>query len=116
MLRMDAPTTVARLLCDETTARRLATYFSDATFNRMDPKLRDGFLAATQVQVGRLAAGIAEDQRMPLGLRLLRPQHGHGDLVQGTAGEAAPLEESGVGEWDGLVHAANSIRVKLMSQ
>ena len=26
----------------------LATYFSDATFNRMDPKLRDGFLDAAQ--------------------------------------------------------------------
>ena len=26
----------------------LATYFSDATFNRMDPKLREGFLDAAQ--------------------------------------------------------------------
>jgi TRAP-type C4-dicarboxylate transport system substrate-binding protein len=25
----------------------LATYFSDATVNRMDPKLREGFLDAT---------------------------------------------------------------------
>ena len=77
---------------------------------------RDGFFAATQVQVGRLAAGIAEDQRMPLRLRLLRPQDGHGDLVQGTDGEAAPLQESGVDGGNGLVHAANSIRVKLSSQ
>jgi hypothetical protein len=77
---------------------------------------RDGFLAATQVQVGRLAAGIAEDQRMALGFCLLRPQHGHGNLVQGTAGETAPVQESGVGEWHGLVHAANYVRVKLMRQ
>ena len=38
----------------------LATYFSDATFNRMDPKLREGFLdAARKAAVDTRAHGLA---------------------------------------------------------
>ena len=38
----------------------LATYFSDATFNRMDPKLREGFLdAARKAAIDTRAHGLA---------------------------------------------------------
>jgi tripartite ATP-independent transporter DctP family solute receptor len=41
----------------------LATYFSDATFKRMDPKLRDGFLdAAGKASVDTRAHGLAVEQ------------------------------------------------------
>jgi TRAP-type transport system periplasmic protein len=41
----------------------LATYFSDATFRRMDPKLRDGFLdAAGKAAVDTRAHGLAVEQ------------------------------------------------------
>ena len=41
---------------------------------------------------------------------------GDGDLVQGPSGEAVAVQEGGVGEWFGLFHAKNFIRVKLMCQ
>ena len=44
---MDSPTTVARLLCDEPTARRLATYFSEC----LDPE--DTACAAFEGEDGR---------------------------------------------------------------
>jgi TRAP-type transport system periplasmic protein len=41
----------------------LATYFSDTTFNRMDPKLREGFLdAATKAGADTRAHGLAVDK------------------------------------------------------
>src|ERR1700748_3034977 len=41
----------------------LATYFSDPTFNRMDPKLREGFLdAATRAGADTRAHGLAVDK------------------------------------------------------
>ena len=41
----------------------LATYFSDATFNRMDPKLREGFLdAAQKAAIDTRAHGLAVEQ------------------------------------------------------
>ena len=41
----------------------LVTYFSDATFNRMDPKLREGFLdAAKKAGVDSRAHGLAVEQ------------------------------------------------------
>jgi tripartite ATP-independent transporter DctP family solute receptor len=41
----------------------LSTYFSDATFNRMDPKLREGFLdAAQKAAVDTRAHGLAVEQ------------------------------------------------------
>jgi tripartite ATP-independent transporter DctP family solute receptor len=41
----------------------LATYFSDATFNRMDPKLREGFLdAATKAGADTRAHGLAVEK------------------------------------------------------
>src|ERR1700761_5192851 len=41
----------------------LATYFSDATFNRMDPKLREGFLdAAKKAAVDTRAHGLAVEK------------------------------------------------------
>ena len=41
----------------------LATYFSDATFNRMDPKLREGFLdAAKKAAADTRAHGLAMEK------------------------------------------------------
>jgi len=77
---------------------------------------RNGFFVSAQVQVNRLAADIAEDQRMPLWLGLLRAQNGDGDLMQWAGGKAPPVQESGVRDWQGVVHAAYFIRVKLHSQ
>ena len=75
---------------------------------------RNGFFVAAQVQVSRLAAGIAEDQRLPLRPGVLRPQDGNGNLMQRAGGEAPPVQESGVGDWQGFVHAAYFARVKLV--
>ena len=50
----------------------LATYFSDATFKRMDPKLREGFLDAAGKAAADTRAHGLEIEKEALGLRRTR--------------------------------------------
>jgi ribosomal protein L11 methyltransferase len=86
---MDAPTTVARLICDEPTARRLATYFSEC----LDPE--DTACAAFEGDDGRWQLAIHFRDRPNLGaLRELME-----GAENGAAAKALTIEPVAAADW-----------------
>jgi ribosomal protein L11 methyltransferase len=86
---MDSPTTVARLLCDEPTARRLATYFSEC----LDPE--DTACAAFEGDDGRWQLAIHfRDRPNDVALRALM------EIAQdGAAAAALTVEPVEAADW-----------------
>ena len=86
---MDSPTTVARLICDETTARRLATYFSEC----LDPE--DTACAAFEGDDGRWQLAIHfRDRPNDAALRALMET-----AQDGAAAEALTIEPVEAADW-----------------
>ena len=86
---MDSPTTVARLLCDEPTARRLATYFSEC----LDPE--DTVCAAFEGDDGRWQLAIhIRDRPTDAALRALMET-----AQDSAAAEALTIEPVEAADW-----------------
>ena len=86
---MDAPTTVARLLCDEPTARRLATFFSEC----LDPD--DTACAAFEGDDGRWQLAIHfRDRPNDVALRALMES-----AEDGAAAHALTIEPVAAADW-----------------
>jgi ribosomal protein L11 methyltransferase len=86
---MNAPTTVARLVCDEPTARRLATYFSEC----LDPE--DTACAAFEADDGRWQLAIHfRDPPNDAALRALMEI-----AADGAAADALTIEPVAAADW-----------------